>query len=80
MSNSNQTYPTAFRTNGQTVVNCAHEVELNRLAAMRGMVTPERVIVEKRMPTTPVKVNNGRAALFVNGYVENRLSKVLFPQ
>lgn len=80
MSNSNQTYPTAFRTNGNEVVNCANEVYLNRLAAVRGMVTPERVIAEKRMPTTPVKVNNGRAALFVNGYVENQLSKVLFPQ
>lgn len=53
------------------------EQMLARLAAMREPRTPERNVVEKKVPIAPIRKNDGRVAVFSNGYVENRVSKQL---
>ena len=53
------------------------EQMLARLAAMREPRTPQRNVVEKKVPTAPLRDNGGKVAVFSNGYVENSVSKQL---
>lgn len=49
---------------------------LIRLANMREPRTPQRNVVEKKVPTAPIRDNGGRVAVFTH-YVENPVSKQL---